>query len=289
MDWFSLSLIALVFFGIQKFLLKVVVEKGCSLIQTTAYFMGTVTVLSLIAWMVSGEPLQDWRFVGALAILNGTVFLSVTLLRMHSLRHVPGVIAYPLFQLSRILVVLFGLAYFQESLTMPQMGGIALGIATTPLLGRDGSREPLKRRGFRIGLLLAGAAVLGAAASEIIGKFAAISSSNLFAFIAISYAWNLLASGSYALRSRAGPQRSSQWKTTAKYGMLIGITNFIAFYAELLAFRTGPLSLVAVLSSFSILVAMGLSAWIYRERLDWKGTLGAGLAVVSIVLLGIRT
>lgn len=289
MGWFSLSIVALAFFGIQKFLFKVVAEKGCSMMQTTAYFMGTVTLLAFTAFFLSNGTLGDWRFVGMIAMINGTVFLVVTLLRMASLRYIPGVIAYPIFQLSRILVVLFGLAYFHESINAVQTVGIALGIATTPFLGGEKEEEPTRRRNVRIGLLLATGAVFGAAASEVIGKFAAISSSDLFVFIGISYAWNLLASGSYTLISHARGKGSPQWKTAAKYGILIGVTNFIAFYAELSAFRTGPLSLVAVLSSFSTLVAMGLAAWIYKERLDWKGALGAGLAILSIILLGIRT
>ena len=289
MGWFSLSIVALVFFGIQKFLFKVVVEKGCSIMQTTAFFMGTVTLLAFSAFALSGGALGDWRFVGKMALLNGTIFLIVTLLRMRSLRYIPSVIAYPIFQLSRILVVLFGLAYFQDSLNTIQIGGIALGIATTPFLSGDQHQEPTRRRSVRIGLLLATGAVFGSAASEIIGKFTAISSSDLFVYIGISYAWNLLASGSYALVSHMRGKRSAQWRTAAKYGILIGVTNFIAFYAELSAFRTGPLSLVAVLSSFSTLVAMGLAAWIYRERLDTKGKLGASLAILSIILLGIRT
>ncbi len=289
MDWFPLSLIALVFFGIQKFLFKVVAEKGCSMMQTTGYFMGTVTVLAFCSFFVVDGNVENWRTLMVIAVLNGTVFLILTLSRMKALKYLPGTIAYPLFQFSLVLVTLFGLFYFHDNLNLYQAIGAVMGTIATLFLARAKGETETQRRTYKLGLLLVLVAVVAGALSEIISKFAAISSSDILLFIGISYAWNFLASGSYALLPMVRSKANPQWKTAAKYGILIGITNFIAFYAELSAFRTGPLSLVAVLSSFSTLVAMGLAAWIYRERLDWKGTLGAGLAVVSIILLGIRT
>lgn len=288
MSWFSLSIIALAFFGIQKFLFKVVAEKGCSMMQTTAFFMGTVAALSFLGFALYGDTVGNIRFLLIIAVANGTIFLAATVFRMKTLRYLPGTIAYPLYQLSLILVVLFGVVYFHDQLGVLEGGGILLGIAATPLLSQATEQTGQGRWNFRTGLLLALGATIATAMSEILSKFVAVSSSDLLLFIGLSYTWNLVVSGSYSLIPHPRRPTASHWKTTATYGILIGITNLIAFYAELTALRTGPLSNVTLLSSLSIVVAMLLSAWIYRERLDRKGKLGASLAVLSIVLLGIR-
>ena len=53
LNWDTLSLIALVLMGTQRFLYKLSAQRGCNSAWTTFTFMGTVTVLSSFVFLFS--------------------------------------------------------------------------------------------------------------------------------------------------------------------------------------------------------------------------------------------
>jgi hypothetical protein len=53
-SWYPLAIAALILLGSQRFLYKVAAETGCNAAVTTFSFMGTVALLSWIAFLAGG-------------------------------------------------------------------------------------------------------------------------------------------------------------------------------------------------------------------------------------------
>ncbi|MGM0428188.1 MAG: EamA family transporter [Thermodesulfobacteriota bacterium] len=65
----------------------------------------------------------------------------------------------------------------------------------------------------------------------------------------------------------------------------MGVTNLAGFYAFLKALSLGPLSIVVSITGMHFVIAIILSAWIYKERLTGIRMLCVAFTVLSIILL----
>jgi drug/metabolite transporter (DMT)-like permease len=68
-------------------------------------------------------------------------------------------------------------------------------------------------------------------------------------------------------------------------GFAMGLINFAGYYSYLIALSTGPLSIISSIIGMHFIIAITLSALIYREKLTPSRLLGISLTVVSIILL----
>lgn len=104
----------------------------------------------------------------------------------------------------------------------------------------------------------------------------------LFMFIAYSLG-SLIAIWRYTINSK---KQTKEIKIRSrKFGILIGIVNFLAYYTFLTALSIGPGSLVLPLVTLNVAPIVVLSMIIFKERLNWKGILGFILAIIAIWLL----
>ena len=63
----------------------------------------------------------------------------------------------------------------------------------------------------------------------------------------------------------------------------MGLINFVGFYFLLRALSVGPLSIIISITGMYFVIAIILSAWIYKERLTIFGIAGIVLTVISTV------
>ena len=68
-------------------------------------------------------------------------------------------------------------------------------------------------------------------------------------------------------------------------GLLMGVTNFVGFYAFLAALAKGPLSIVVSITGMYFVMAVVLSALVYKERLDPPRIVAIVLALIAVLLL----
>ena len=283
-SWYFLSLAALLLMGTQRFLYKVAAERHCSSTLTTAVFMGTVTLLSGAAFLLAGTRIRHPSTLFVLALVNSAAFALATVASMEALRRLPAAVTFPITRLSLVVVILFSLVYFHERLVTQQVVGLLLGLAAVAVLaaeaaGSQGSPQAKSRAGYFFLVLC----VLGGAAATISSKFAALATSKS-AFMALSYFLGTVFSLSID-RVWGRRQKNARPAAAVKMGILMGLLNFLGFYAFLTALSRGPLAIVALITGMHFVIAIALSALLFRERLTPRRLVGIGLTLLAVFLL----
>ena len=284
-SWYLYSLIALLLMGSQRFLYKVTAEKRCNSALTTALFMGTVTLLSAVSYFSGDTPPSDFRVLLLLSLINSASFAGATILHIEALRHLPASVTFPINRLNLILVILASVIYFGEQLSHWQWLGVLLGFGVVVILGRDTAKSggssvvDYARSGY---WFLAGAILCGAV-SSFSCKFAAIHTGKTD-FMALSY---LLATLFSLLINRTWKKSADHGniKASVLIGLVMGVLNFFGFYAFLTALESGPLSSIAMIVGMHFVIAIVLSALIYREQLTHRRIGGIILTLIAVWLL----
>ncbi len=278
------TFIALFAFGIQTFLYKVSAARKCNTAKTTLSFMMTVSILGLIFWVYTKQPIGNIKFLILFAVINAITFLATTTTRINALKYIPTSISYPIIRVSTIFVVAFSLFYFKDSLSYYQFVGIILAVAVVFILYKNDKQDKIKN--FKVGITLALIAMITSALTTTAQKFAALYVNKL-SYITLAYFINIFL---VLILSKqiAGENNKKKSNVDARIiGLFIGIFNFIGFFFVLQAYAIGPLSIVAPLHDLNFVIAIILATLIYKEKLTTKRILGIVLSVVSVILLSI--
>ena len=111
------------------------------------------------------------------------------------------------------------------------------------------------------------------------------------AYIAASYALVFVFTGGRRAvrraRGKSPPPRGRRGERML-FGVAIGALNFAGYFLVLQAFGSGPISLSQAIFSSSIVVPVLLSRWVYGEKLTRWRWAALGLAVASVVLMGMK-
>jgi len=283
MNWFFLTVVCFFLYGIQRFLYKVSAERNCNTALTTLSFMGTVALLSSVFWFSSDEALKNLTWLLALAAINSLTFFVDTVVTIEALRYLPTTIVYPMTRMNTVLVVIFSLLYFKDSLNGYQVTGIILAISVILTLTRFSEEDRKMSRDFRKGFLLIGLAVVSGAVAAVSSKFAALYT-NSMAFIALTYSLSMLFSlGLQKPFEKGGASR--RYGEALLIGLLVGLVNFAAFVALLQALKTGPLSIIVPVVGMNFVLANILAVVFYREKLTILKTSGILMTVLSLLLM----
>lgn len=283
MNWFFLTVVCFFLYGIQRFLYKVSAHRNCNTAWTTLSFMGTVALLSAVLWFASAEALKNPLWLLVLAGVNSLTFFTDTVVTIEALRYLPSTIVYSLTRLNTVLVVIFSVVYFKDSLNGYQAAGIVLAIAVILTLTRFSEEEKQHNRHLRKGLVLIGIAVLSGTVAAVSSKFAALYTNQL-AFIALTYALSMVFSFGFRKPfEKSGASR--RYGEALLIGFFIGLFNFAAFFALLMAMETGPLSIIIPVVGMNFVLANILAAVVYREKLTLLKTAGILLTVISLLLM----
>ena len=282
-SWYTFSIIALILMGVQRFLYKVSAERKCHTAWTTFAFMATVSLLSSMVFFFSGETLVHQRELVLTAVINSGSFVLGTLTHIEALKHIPTSVVYPIIRLNMVVVILFSLFYFHDQISVYQVLGIGTAILVILILTREGEGQKDSSRNIRRGLVMVFISLAAGAVSSISAKFAAMGVNKL-GFMALSYGLGMLFS--LGMVKRLGGERvKKDHKEAFLIGFLMGLINFVGFYAFLKALSVGPLSIIVSITGMHFVIAILLSVLLYREKLNSLRILGIGLTLFSIFLL----
>ncbi len=282
-SWYSFAIIALFLMGTQRFLYKVSAERRCNTAWTTFSFMATVAILSSILFLVLEESVTSIRFLLFIALVNSAAFLLATVTHIEALKNIPASVAYPIIRLSAVFVVIFSILFFKDRPSFYQVIGIVLATVVIVVLTRDFGDETTSYGRRKTGFICVFVALMAGAVAIISSKFAAMHT-NKMAFIAVSY----IASTFFALGLRKRLQTeeaNANQKDALLIGFVMGLINFAGYYSYLKALSTGPLSIITAITGMHFIIAIILSALIYKEKLTPSKILGISLTVVSVMLL----
>jgi drug/metabolite transporter (DMT)-like permease len=236
--------------------------------------MATVAALSTAFFIIADETIPGIMSLIVIAFVNSAAFLAGTVTHIEALKNVPATIAYPLIRLNVVLVILFSVIYFDDRLSGYQVIGIILALLVMVVLAADANDQKPSYTKPKRGFVLIGVALLCGALASISSKFAALHTSKLATVFSLGLKAQWQKGG-------AGTNR----RDAIGIGLLMGVTNFVGFYAFLAALSHGPLSLIAPITGMHFVIAIVFSVLIYRERLTPARIGGVALTIVSIVLL----
>ncbi len=246
--------------------------------------MVTVAVLASAITFSRWPQIHTPGFLLFISLANSLTFASATLCHIQALKYVPAAVAYPLIRMNIVLVVLFAVVFLQESLAPKQILGLLFSLATVWILSRDRSSDfqagPRRARGLGLVFL----AMLAGGLSAISSKYAA-DTTDIWAFIALSYIFSTLLTLALAPRMFVPAQVSGPGRLALGIGLLMGLLNLGGFYLFLKALALGPLSIVAVVNGMHFLVPVLLAALVFKERLNASRLLGLLLALAALWLL----
>jgi len=282
-SWYTFAIIALFFMGTQRFLYKVSAEKRCNTAWTTFSFMATVAILSSILFFALKESITNIQFLLFIALLNSGAFLVATVAHIEALKNIPASIAYPVIRLNAVIVVIFSILFFKDRPSFYQVIGIVLAMVVIVILTREFGDKRTSYRKIKIGFACVSISLLGGSVASISSKFAAIYT-NRMAFIAISYIVSTFFA--FGLKNKLQTEEANENpKEALIIGFVMGLINFAGYYSFLKALSIGPLSIIASITGMHFVIAIVLSALIYKERLTPSRILGISLTIVSIILL----
>lgn len=286
MTWYGLALVALVLYGVQNFLYKVSAEKKCNAAWVMVALSATTGILGTVFFFLSGETVVDISLLFWISFIGSGIFLISRIALMEALKNVSSNVVYPVARLSTVLVVLFALFYFRESLSLFQAVGIGLAVVVLLILTKHSHQERATHPNFRLGVILAVATLFSVAGAAIITKFAAISFESFFAFIALSGIFGVIFAFGLTNKLQSGKENANH-RNAILIGGIAGLLNFIGFYILLQALAIGPLSIIAAIHSMNFVIAILLALLIYKEKLTRRRFAGIGLTVLALILLRI--
>lgn len=283
MHWYPYSILALLLMGTQRFLYKVSAERGCNTAWTTFSFMGTVTVLSFVAYLIVRPPVPDLSALLLIGFLNSASFAMGTISHIEALKHLPAGVVYPIIRLNAVIVVVFSILVFHDRVSRFQILGIVIAMTVIYVLTRSvqGEKETYGNR--RLGFVLVGIALVSGAVASVTSKFATIYTAKI-AFMGVSYFLGTLLSFGFRKRLETEASRSNL-RDALLIGLCMGLINFVGFYSFLRALGTGPMSVIISIMGMHFVIGILLSAMIYKEKLTGPRIFGIGLTIVSVLLL----
>ncbi len=281
--WYVLAIVALVLFGVERFLYKVSAARRCNTAWTTLSFMSTVALISTSLFFLTDQHIPDLRYLFVVALINSGSFFLGTISQIEALKYVPTNIAYPIIRLNTVLVVISSVLYFKDQLSPMQIIGIILGLGVISWMTSQSYGGQSSRRQVTKGLTFVGVALITGAVAAISSKFAAVNT-NTLGFIALSY---IMGAG-FSLMARKGLSTETvnpNQRDAVIIGVCMGLVNIAGFYTFLKALSLGPLSIIISIVGMHFIVAIALTALVYKEKITARRFVGIVLTIVSIILM----
>lgn len=293
-SWFIYTLLATLLYGVLNFLYKAAAERGHDadgLVNIVGLTVAGLAFGSLLA--TTPRPLAAITVpVLGYALFNGLFFALGALAKVGALKRAPAAVVFPLYRLNSVGVMMIGFVFFREVPRPVQVLGVLAGLGALGVVALESRTGPAGARGAvrAGGILLALAGALCTALSMTVGKLLADTSANRLAYIAVSYSLVFLFTWSRDAwrRRRLGWLPHRFGRGMALFGAAIGALNFIGYFLVLQAFGSGPISLSQAIFGSSILIPVLLSRVVYREKISRPQLAAIGLALLSMVLIGLR-
>lgn len=279
--WFIYALLSGLTAGLYSFFLKVSAEKNHSGSLVTTYSMFVASGLALVFFTLSLDKINPfWLFV-LTASVNGTFYLIATITRVASLKNIHTTIYFPIYKtLGPALMLLIGIFVFSEQLNSSQWIGFLLGISVPLML--ISKKESIKQINLKKGLTYLFIGTLFGVLSSSTAKVVTLNDFNVFGYIFLSS----LIGGFISLiyYKQTSKQKTEPDDKLKRIGVLNGVILFLSTYFFIKA-TTGNLVIVYAINSYSILVPIILSIFIYKEHFNLKKGVAIILTLLSLFFL----
>lgn len=227
---------------------------------------------------LASEARWGWELTGLLLVsASANVLYFLTLNRAYE--HAPVALVYPIVRSSPLLIGLWGVLFFGESLGVPAWGAMGVSVVGLLLLAATAWRKD----GFAA-LPLALAAAMATSIYSLSDKAATAylpTFGSLVGFVTVGYTASFIALTLH-MRLKQGiwrPQRAPRLPHLLIAGASIGLAYALVIHAM----RDLPAAVVVTFTNAGIVIAGILSMTLYRERAHWRMRL-AGIAVICLGL-----
>lgn len=288
--WLVYALASAIFTGMQSFILKIIAERGYSTNLVNSYALVVAATCGVATVALFSDFKGNYLIGVAIAALTGVIYMASTIARTRSLRHLNDAFAFSMYKSGTVfLVTLAGLLLLGESPTLLQSAGIGLALVVPFFV--ETPRENDEIGVFRKGIVLLAIAIVAGAASATINKYGAPLFDSALMFGVFNYLFGMVTGFSLQIfEHRLVPDRwfiDRRHKTyeTVVVTCALGFTIFLAFSSLMMAFRTGPLSVVYTINSMYFVVPIILSTFVLRKKRTWKDAALVCFSLVAVVLL----
>lgn len=227
---------------------------------------------------LASEARWGWELTGLLLVsASANVLYFLTLNRAYE--HAPVALVYPIVRSSPLLIGVWGVLFFGESLGVSAWGAMGVSVAGLLLLAATAWRKD----GFAA-LPLALAAALATSVYSLSDKAATAylpTFGSLVGFVSVGYTASFVAL-TLQMRTKHGiwrPQRAPRLPHLLIAGASIGLAYALVIHAM----RDLPAAVVVTFTNAGIVIAGILSMTLFRERAHWRMRL-AGIAVICFGL-----
>ncbi|HEY3449965.1 MAG TPA: EamA family transporter [Myxococcales bacterium] len=284
MGWFGAALAATVAYGLLQAGNKLAATRGIAPLRLVFAAGVTVALLAAGALLATGVPAALAPQTLVYAAANSVLFTLSSVLLLLALRRVPAAVALPIHKIDAVLVIGAGALAFGERPTGLQWLGVATGLAVVVALTWPQRRGEGEARKIDLtGVGLAAAAAVCTAGSMTVGRLASRAGSVL-PFVAATYA--LTAALAFAgLKLLPLREESAEQADAWRFGVAIGVLNFVGYLLLLRAFALGPMALVQAIFASSMLIAVGLTAWRLREPLTARHVAAIACSLGAALLI----
>jgi drug/metabolite transporter (DMT)-like permease len=281
--WFIYGILASIFGGLYSFSHKIAAEKNYSSSKITMYNLFYGAIFASILLIFNFDNFNKFFLLCGFVIINTISYVITLVTRIDSLKLITSNIFFPISRiLSSLLSLFVGFLFFNETITKNQTIGILIGFLVIILLIEKKENE--KQKNLKKGLFLLLISSFALLLTQTTNKIVASYELGIFLFMFLA---NLLGTfNSYYLSHKEiKTKKKFNEKNIHIVGFLTGLIQFLTYFFSLLALKTGSLGIFAVIYSFSIIIPIILSIFIYNEKLDLKKSIALFLMIVSMFLL----
>lgn len=237
-------------------------------------------VVSIPVILIYGLPgWEVWPYAVSATLIN----LVTTRLIMAANRQLPFSVGYPIMRgVSPMVVTFAGVILLGDGIpNVTTFAGIFFISMAVLLLAQSGQVRGEKRN-LR-GLFLAIASGIGLALFTLLDARGARISGNPIGYAA--FMAMIIAVSTPVMLAFEGVWPKHLLKGNLIFGLLVSCISTLSYILAIWGMTHGPVGPVAALRETSVLFAMGIAAFMLKEKLGWRRILAATLAVTGIALL----
>ncbi len=280
--WFLLSIVSCIFSGLNSFISKILSQKKYDTSAFFIYAFFSSTIYFFIYYLIK----QNFSFsylVFIMGFLSAIFWFCTIYFKIEGLKYIDSIIFFPIYKVfSNILVLIIGIIFFTEFLTIKQSIGFGLGLFVPMLLINKIEFNSQKK--FKKGIILCFVVIIAAILTNFVSKSVTKLDLNIDLYIMLTSLFSLILSQFIFKKKNGQAKTNGNTKTLLIYGFLSGFCIFIISYTYVYALKYGDLSIIYMIQSFSILIPIILSIIFYKESINVKKILAIILTIVSLIL-----
>ena len=281
---FAWTLAATVFAGLQMFISKIIAHEKRDGAFNGLMMYGVSGFLAFGILLFHPWP-RVWIIAGLLALADGAIHAVGNYIRIRSLHHIDSVIYFPINKvLGPLLIVLAGVLWFSDKLSVTQYIGIACSLMVPILL--LSAVEYHRQKNLKAGLIMLLESTVLTSISVVLGKEALLNTTDVLFVVGAAQIAGAAISGSILIHQKGVRTMVAHIdRRDVMLGLFVGTIGFISFFSLLKALSTGYISLVYIIQAHYILIPIILAVWWYREHMNLRKLCAILVSSLALILL----